>query len=73
MLIGPCTNFKIGENNMTNIKSILIIEDDEIDRKALRRYLESERQDAEVVETHNCAEGFSAMAKKDFDCILLDY
>jgi DNA-binding response OmpR family regulator len=58
---------------MTNIKSILIIEDDEVDRKALRRYVESERQDAEIVECHNCADGFSAMAKKDFDCILLDY
>ncbi len=58
---------------MTNIKSILIIEDDEIDRQVLRRYLESERKDAEIVETHTCAEGLSAMAKKEFDCILLDY
>jgi DNA-binding response OmpR family regulator len=58
---------------MTNIKSILIIEDDEVDRKALRRYLESERPDAEIVETHTCAEGLSVMAKKGFDCILLDY
>jgi DNA-binding response OmpR family regulator len=66
-------SFPIGKNDMTNIKSILIIEDDEIDRKALRRYLESERPDAEIVESHNCAEGFSAMAKKNFDCILLDY
>jgi len=66
-------NFLIGENNMTNIKSILIIEDDEIDRKALCRYLKSERPDAEIVESDNCAEGLSAMAKKDFDCILLDY
>jgi two-component system, NarL family, sensor histidine kinase BarA len=58
---------------MTNIKSILIIEDDEIDRMALRRYLKSERPDAEIVESHNCAEGFSALAEKEFDCILLDY
>jgi DNA-binding response OmpR family regulator len=58
---------------MTNIKSILVIEDDEIDRKALRRYLKSERSDAEIVESHSCADGFSAMEKQDFDCILLDY
>ena len=58
---------------MTNNKSILIIEDDEIDRKAMRRYLESETPDIEIVESHNCAEGFSEMAKKGFDCILLDY
>jgi two-component system, NarL family, sensor histidine kinase BarA len=58
---------------MTDIKSILIIEDDEIDRIALRRYLKSERPDAEIVESHSCAEGFSAMKKKVFDCILLDY
>jgi PAS domain S-box-containing protein len=58
---------------MANIESVLIIEDDEIDRKALRRYLKSERPDAEIVESHNCADGFSAMEKRDFDCVLLDY
>ncbi len=58
---------------MTNIKSILVIEDDEIDRKAMRKYLESETPDIEIVESRDCAGGFSEMAKQEFDCILLDY
>ncbi len=58
---------------MTDIKSILIIEDDEIDRKAMRQYLKSETPDIEIVESHDCAGGFAEMAKQDFDCILLDY
>ncbi len=60
-------------NDMTNLKSILIIEDDEIDRKAMRQYLKSETPDIEIVESHDCAGGFAEMAKQDFDCILLDY
>lgn len=58
---------------MTNVKTILIIEDDEVDRKVLCRYLKSERPDTDIVESHKCEEGFSAMKEKDFDCILLDY
>jgi DNA-binding response OmpR family regulator len=73
MLIGLCANFLTGKNDMTNIKSILIIEDEEIDRIALRRYLTSEKPDVDIMESYNCADGFSAMTKNDFDCILLDY
>ncbi|MFT4580006.1 MAG: PAS domain S-box-containing protein [Nitrospinales bacterium] len=61
------------KNDMTNIKSILVIEDDELDRKAMRRYLESETPDIEIVESHDCAGGLSELAKHNFDCILLDY
>ena len=61
------------KNDMTYIKSILTIEDDENDRKVMRRYLESETPDIEIVESCDCAEGFSEMAKLHFDCILLDY
>jgi DNA-binding response OmpR family regulator len=61
------------KNDMTNFKSILVIEDDEIDRKAMRRYLESETPDIEIVESHDCAGGLSELAKHNFDCILLDY
>jgi len=57
---------------MTN-NSILIIEDDHIDREAWSRYLKSERPHAEIIEATNCAEGFIQMEKKNFDCVLLDY
>lgn len=53
--------------------SILIIDDDQVDREAWSRYLKSERPDAKILEAKNCAEGFSQMEKKNFDCVLLDY
>lgn len=58
---------------MTDLESVLIIEDNEIDREAWTRYLKSERPDVEIVEANDCADGFSKMEKKKFDCILLDY
>ena len=61
------------KNDMIDIKPILIIEDDEIDRKVMLLYLESETPNIEIVESCDCVERFSEMAKLHFDCILLDY
>ncbi len=58
---------------MSKNKSILIIDDNEIDREDWSRFLKSERPDAEIVEAVDCAEGYSQIEKKNFDCVLLDY
>ncbi len=54
---------------------ILIIDDDEVDRMRLRRYLVDNHTCAYVIieETPDGAEGLKALDSHNFDCVLLDY
>ncbi|HMT28564.1 MAG TPA: response regulator, partial [Bacteroidia bacterium] len=52
---------------------VLVIDDDEVDRIALKRSIKSSGFNAEIITASNKAEGLSAIAENVFDCIFLDY
>ncbi len=54
-------------------KSFLLVEDDAVDRKSIRKYLETEIENSEIIEVSDCAKALSEMESKKFECILLDY
>lgn len=56
-----------------NKLSILIIDDDEVDRIALKRSIKSSGFNADIISVCNKAEGLDALSQKTFDCIFLDY
>jgi len=52
---------------------LLIVDDDAVDRRAVRRALKEARVDAEVVECATAQEAIEAARSGGFDCIFLDY
>lgn len=56
-----------------NKLSILIIDDDEVDRIALKRSIKSSGFNADIISVCNKEEGLEALSQKTFDCIFLDY
>ncbi len=56
-----------------SLLNLLIIDDDEVDRMALRRTLKKTEIDANVVEVGSRAEGLAALQSASFDCVFLDY
>lgn len=52
---------------------ILLVDDDEVDRLAIRRALRGAAVDARVEEACGAAEAMKALSGDVFDCILLDY
>lgn len=53
--------------------AILVIDDDEVDRIALRRSIKSSGFNVDIVSVGSKAEGLAAIAERSFDCIFLDY
>jgi len=53
--------------------SLLIVDDDAIDRMAVRRALKEARVDAAVDEADDAERALAAVKARDYDCILLDY
>ena len=53
--------------------AILVIDDDEVDRAAVRRAVEKSDLDAFVSEASDALTGIRLLEKHDFDCVLLDY
>jgi CheY-like chemotaxis protein len=58
---------------MEEILKILIVDDDEVDRMAVRRSLKTAGIKMEVVEAINCQEAIASLSHDDFDCVFLDY
>jgi len=56
---------------MADSYAILLVEDDEVDRLAVRRALRSAH--AEICEADTCRDAFERLRSRSFDCILLDY
>src|SRR5687768_13200201 len=52
--------------------SLLIIDDDAVDRMAVRRLLARSLPEATLHEASDAAEGLAAMQSQHFDCVLLD-
>lgn len=52
---------------------ILVVDDEDIDRMALRRMLEKSGLNVSLREAECAAEAFDIISKDPFDCILLDY
>ena len=58
---------------MEEILKILIVDDDEVDRMALRRLLKAAGIKIEAVEAHDCAMAISEVKANQFDCAFIDY
>jgi signal transduction histidine kinase len=59
-------------DNSANLK-ILIVDDDEVDRMAVRRAIKTAGIQVEVHEADTCAGAILALKTQPFDCIFLDY
>ena len=58
---------------MDEILKILIVDDDEVDRMALRRLLKSAGVAIEAVETVDCGQAIAILKEQTFDCAFVDY
>ncbi|MBA3949081.1 MAG: response regulator, partial [Acidobacteria bacterium] len=53
--------------------TLLIVDDDDVDRLALRRALKSAAIQAEITEADSAEAALAALAQGTFDCMILDY
>ncbi len=58
---------------MEETVKILVVDDDEIDRMAVRRALKSACVQMELSEACDCKEAIAILQQKHFDCVFLDY
>jgi len=58
---------------MEETVKILVVDDDEVDRMAVRRALKAAGVQMELSETDGCAGAIAALQQQQFDCVLLDY
>ncbi|MBW4660678.1 MAG: hybrid sensor histidine kinase/response regulator [Drouetiella hepatica Uher 2000/2452] len=58
---------------MDEILKILIVDDDEVDRMALRRLLKAAGVAIKAVETVDCGEAIAILKEQIFDCAFIDY
>ena len=58
---------------MEEVLKILIVDDDEVDRMALRRLLKAAGIKIEAIEAHDCAMAISEVKANQFDCAFIDY
>jgi PAS domain S-box-containing protein len=58
---------------MEQVLRILLVDDDEIDRMAVRRSLLKAGLEVAIVEANNCAQAIAILKNTDFDCVFVDY
>lgn len=58
---------------MEETLNILIVDDDEVDRIAVRRSLKNAGVQMEITETTDCESAIAALKQQQFDCAFLDY
>lgn len=58
---------------MDDLLRILIVDDDQVDRMAVRRALETAAVKAEVREAADVDSALAALRSREFDCVFLDY
>lgn len=59
--------------NRTRILRILVVDDDEVDRAAIQRYLAKSGLNAEVTEAQSAAVAHEYLTQQEFNCVFLDY
>lgn len=74
---GQCIDTMIGAqqtySSMNEILNILVVDDDDVDRMTVRRYLGKARFRTEIVEAENASQAKNYLSRTSFDCIFLDY
>ena len=58
---------------MEEIIKILVVEDDEVDRMAVRRALKTAGLSVEMIAAIDCKSAISTLNEQSFECVLLDY
>lgn len=58
---------------MEEIFKVLVVDDDEVDRMAVKRALRIASVQVELSEASSCASAIAALQQQAFDCVLLDY
>ncbi|MCT7949514.1 response regulator [Ancylothrix sp. C2] len=58
---------------MEETLKILVVDDDQVDRMAVRRALQSARVRMELSEAPDCATALATLYEQTFDCVFLDY
>lgn len=58
---------------MEETVKILIVDNDEVDRKVIRRALETAGVKMEWTECYSCADAIATLQQQQFDCVFLDY
>jgi len=58
---------------MEETVKILVVDDDEVDRMAVRRALKAAGVQMELSEVCDCQAAIAALQQKQFDCVFLDY
>ncbi len=58
---------------MTDTHSLLVVDDDAVDRMAVQRALRKSDLEATVYEAENCQEAKEVLSRQAFSCVLLDY
>lgn len=58
---------------MEEAVKILVVDDDEVDRMAVRRAIRTAGVQVELIEVTKCGEAIAALQEQQFDCVLLDY
>src|SRR6185295_7322612 len=66
-------NLQPGTNRVDEQLAILLIDDDTVDRMAVRRTLRAAGLDVALAEASDHAGALRALGEREFDCILLDY
>ena len=58
---------------MEEAVKILVVDDDEVDRMAVRRALVTAGVKIDLSEANDCAEAIATLQQQQFDCVFLDY
>ncbi|MFB2969184.1 PAS domain S-box protein [Aerosakkonema sp. BLCC-F183] len=65
-------DFNKGQS-MSEKWKILVVDDDLVDRMAVRRALKASGEEIEILETDNCTDAIAVLKQIAFDCVFLDY
>jgi len=53
--------------------SLLVVDDDDVDRERIRRYLNNAEIGSKIDESSNLKEAMTALSNKNYDCVIVDY
>ena len=60
-------------NESSPVKQILIVDDDELDRKRIKRILDKHKDEFIVTEANCGTDGLAYLQDDEYDCLILDY